>query len=85
MQANETTLKLSDDEPKSGFLLVKRKKHLKGGESEDTQHGAMISVDRHIGKNMKIGVGYNFTNFDDDLAKTEGDAKGWFINLVGKF
>lgn len=54
-------------------------------ESQDTQHGAMISVDRHIGKNMKIGIGYNFTNFDDDLTNTDGNAKGWFINLVGKF
>jgi len=54
-------------------------------ESQDSQHGAMISLDRHIGKNMKIGIGYNFTNFDDDLTNTDGDAKGWFINLVGKF
>ncbi len=53
--------------------------------SKDTQHGAMISVDRHIGKNMKVGIGYNFTNFDDDLSNTDGTAKGWFINLVGKF
>ncbi len=53
--------------------------------SEDSQHGAMISIDRHIGKNMKIGIGYNFTDFNDDLRDTEGSAKGWFINLVGKF
>lgn len=54
-------------------------------ESKDTQHGAMISVDRHIGDNMKIGIGYNFTEFDDDLSNTDGAAKGWFVNLVGKF
>ncbi len=54
-------------------------------ESQDSQHGAMVSVDRHIGKNMKIGVGYNFTNFNDDLSNTDADAKGWFINLVGKY
>ena len=54
-------------------------------ESQDTQHGAMISVDRHIGKNMKIGIGYNFTDFDDDLSDTNGTTKGWFINLVGKY
>ncbi|WP_299875085.1 hypothetical protein [uncultured Cocleimonas sp.] len=58
---------------------------LNSDESQDTQHGAMISVDRHIGKNMKIGIGYNFTSFNDDLRNTDGDAKGWFINLVGKF
>ena len=53
--------------------------------SQDSQHGAMISVDRHIGKNFKVGVGYNFTDFTDDLSSTDGTAKGWFINLVGKF
>ena len=54
-------------------------------ESKDSQQGAMISVDRHIGDNMKIGIGYNFTEFDDDLSNTDGTAKGWFVNLVGKF
>jgi len=54
-------------------------------ESQDTQHGAMVSVDRHIGKNLKVGIGYNFTNFDDDLRNSDDNAKGWFINLVGKF
>ena len=45
----------------------------------------MISIDRHLGKNMKIGLGYNFTDFNDDLTNTDGSAKGWFINLVGKY
>ncbi len=53
--------------------------------SQDTQHGAMISIDRHIGKKMKIGIGYNFTSFNDDLSDLNGDAEGWFFNLVGKF
>ena len=54
-------------------------------ESDDMQHGAMISIDRHIGKNLKVGIGYNFTDFDDDLSTTDGTAEGWFINLVGKY
>ena len=54
-------------------------------ESQDTQQGAMVTIDRHIGKNMKLGIGYNFTDFDDDLSSTSGTAKGWFINLVGKY
>jgi len=45
----------------------------------------MISIDRHIGKNMKIGIGYNFTKFNDDLSDRDGSSRGWFINLVGKF
>lgn len=54
-------------------------------ESKDTQHGAMVSVDRQIGKNLKIGIGYNFTDFDDDLRSNDGTAEGWFVNLVGKY
>ena len=54
-------------------------------ESNDLQHGAMLSVDRHIGKNLKLGIGYNFTDFDDDLSSNDGTAEGWFINLVGKY
>jgi hypothetical protein len=53
--------------------------------SEDSQHGAMFSIDRHIGKNLKLGIGYNFTDFNDDLSDTDSSAKGWFINLVGKY
>ena len=53
--------------------------------SEDTQHGAMVSLDRQIGNNLKVGIGYNFTEFNDDLSDTSGDADGWFVNLVGKY
>lgn len=54
-------------------------------ESGDLQHGALLSIDRHIGKNLKIGIGYNFTDFDDDLSSNSGTAEGLFINLVGKY
>ncbi|PWQ92997.1 hypothetical protein [Leucothrix arctica] len=54
-------------------------------ESKDTQHGAMVSVDRQIGQNLKLGVGYNFTDFNDDLSDKIESAEGWFLNLVGKF
>jgi len=54
-------------------------------ESNDLQHGAMLSIDRHIGKNLKLGIGYNFTDFNDDLNSNDGTAEGWFINLVGKY
>ena len=54
-------------------------------QSQDMQHGAMVSVDRHIGKNMKLGIGYNFTDFTDDLRDTDGTAEGWFVNIVGKY
>ncbi len=58
---------------------------LNADEAKDTQHGAMVALDRHIGNNLKIGIGYNFTEFNDDLRNNDGEAEGWFINLVGKY
>jgi hypothetical protein len=29
-------------------------------------------------------VGYNFTDFSDDLGELDYQRNGWFINLVGK-
>jgi len=54
-------------------------------EDDSTRHGLLMSIDRHIGQNFKVGVGYNFTDFSDDLRETDYDNHGWFINLVGKY
>ncbi|MEQ3511987.1 OmpA family protein [Pseudoalteromonas sp. BZB3] len=53
--------------------------------AQDQREGALISIHRHIGEHMKLGVGYNFTDFSDDLTDLDYDSKGWFINIVGKF
>jgi hypothetical protein len=58
---------------------------LNSEDSESTRSGALLAVYRHIGDNLKVGVGYNFTDFDDDLTSYDYDTKGWFINLIGKY
>lgn len=45
--------------------------------------GWLLGVDRHIGGNFKIGIGYNFTSFSDDLTDLEYDHRGWFLNFAG--
>ena len=45
--------------------------------------GVLLGVDRDLGKNFRVGVGYNFTKFSDDLTDFDYDHKGWFLNLVG--
>jgi len=52
---------------------------------DDVEHGALLSVGRHIGDHMKFSIGYNFTRFDDNLLNDTIDVGGWFINLVGKY
>lgn len=48
-----------------------------------TRRGGLLGVDRQIGGNFKIGVGYNFTDFSDDLTDLEYDHRGFFLNLAG--
>jgi len=54
-------------------------------EAEQTSYGALVGVYRHFGKNMKLGIGYNFGRFSDDLTDLTYDDQGVFINLVAKF
>jgi hypothetical protein len=48
-----------------------------------TRNGVLIGIDRQLGDNFKIGVGYNFTDFSDDLTDLEYDHEGVFLNFAG--
>jgi len=50
----------------------------------DSRSGMLTGFYRQMGKHVKFGVGYNFTDFSDDLTDLDYDSKGWFINVVGK-
>jgi len=50
----------------------------------DSRQGSLLGIYRHIGKNVKLGVGYNFTDFSDDLTNLDFDSKGFFINIIAK-
>jgi len=65
------------------FLIEGRM--LEVSEADDKRSGMLVALHRHIGQHFKVGVGYNFTDFSDDLTDLNYDSKGWFINLVGKF
>jgi len=54
-------------------------------EGDDSRDGALAGVYRHVGDHMKVGVGYNFTDFDDDLTNNDYDADGWFFDIIGKY
>ncbi|MGB0905846.1 MAG: TonB-dependent receptor [Maricaulaceae bacterium] len=53
--------------------------------ADDKRIGALLGIYRHFQDNMKVGVGYNFAKFSDDLTNYKNDNDGFFINLVGKF
>jgi flagellar motor protein MotB len=50
---------------------------------DQTRSGALVTVYRYLGEHLKVGVGYNFTDFSDDLTDLSYDHNGVFINMVG--
>ena len=65
------------------LLAEARMLHL--AESGTTKYGFLAAVYRHFGDNMKIGLGYNFGRFSDDLRDLTYDDQGIFLNAIGKF
>ncbi|HXW10193.1 MAG TPA: hypothetical protein VD737_06240, partial [Steroidobacteraceae bacterium] len=50
---------------------------------EQQRTGALLGVYRSMGQHLKLGVGYNFTDFSDDLTDLSYDHQGAFLNVVG--
>ena len=53
--------------------------------AKDKRYGALVAAYRHINDNFKLGIGYNFTDFSDDLTNLDYSNKGFFINAIAKF
>ncbi|NOX52587.1 MAG: hypothetical protein GXP16_18950, partial [Gammaproteobacteria bacterium] len=58
---------------------------LRDRQGENDRQGVLLGVYRHMGDHFKVGLGYNFTNFSDDIRDAQYDNQGWFVDLVGKF
>lgn len=54
-------------------------------EADSTRYGWLVGVDRHVGEHLKVGIGYNFTDFSDDLTNLDYEFDGFFLNVVGKY
>jgi flagellar motor protein MotB len=53
-------------------------------DAQDRRAGFVLGLFRHIGNHMKVGVGYNFSDFSDDLTQMDYQHQGLFINIIGK-
>ncbi len=53
-------------------------------DAQDQKSGYLLGISRHVGRNIKLGVGYNFTDFSDDLTDLDFDSAGFFVNIVAK-
>jgi len=50
----------------------------------EVRSGALTAVYYHLSESIKMGAGWNFTDFSDDLTNLSYTHRGVFINLVGK-
>ncbi|MDO6728043.1 hypothetical protein Q4544_13965 [Cognatishimia sp. 1_MG-2023] len=60
-------------------------RHLEAKQAGLSETGFVGAAYRHIGNNVKLGIGYNFASFSDDLSDLTLDDKGIFVNFVAKF
>ncbi len=54
-------------------------------DAQDSRSGALLGLYRHFGNHVKLGVGYNFSDFSDDLTQLDYRHQGVFLNLIGKY
>ncbi|MFQ5948507.1 MAG: flagellar motor protein MotB, partial [Acidimicrobiia bacterium] len=50
---------------------------------DERRSGALVTLYRYMGDHFKVGVGYNFTDFSEDLTDLSYDHQGVFVNLIG--
>jgi hypothetical protein len=53
-------------------------------DAKDRRSGVLAGLYYHFGEHIKIGGGYNFSDFSDDLTQLDYRNQGVFINLIGK-
>ena len=65
-----------------GMIELRR---LEVRETGDHRSGCLLGLYRHVGDHIKIGAGYNFTDYSDNLADLSYRSRGFFVNTIGKF
>jgi flagellar motor protein MotB len=58
---------------------------LRAAELSERKSGVLTAAYYHVTENVKVGLGYNFTDFSDDLTDQSYRSRGVFLNVLGKF
>ncbi len=54
--------------------------------ADDRKHGFLFEVDRKLMDYMRLGIGYDFSNFDDGITPDSGyEFNGFYARLTGEF
>jgi len=62
-------------------LVEARRLHLP--DLDESRSGMLLGVYRYFGEHVKAGVGYNFTDFSENLTDLSYRHRGVFLNVVG--
>ncbi|TPW12148.1 MAG: OmpA/MotB domain-containing protein, partial [Halothiobacillaceae bacterium] len=55
-------------------------------ESDDQKSGWLTELTWEAGEHVRLGVGYNFTDFSDRLDQSQDyDVTGWFLRVQGRY
>ena len=49
------------------------------------RQGWLVGVERDITDNFRIGAGYNFTDFSNNLTNFDYNHRGWYLNITGRY
>jgi hypothetical protein len=49
----------------------------------ESRAGALATISRYFGDHFKVGIGYNFADFSDDLTDLSYDHSGAFLSITG--
>ena len=60
-------------------------RQLRAKEARDHKSGALTALYYHVDGNLKIGAGYNWTSFSDELTDLDYRNRGLFLNVLGAF
>ncbi|MFM9864718.1 MAG: hypothetical protein ACKVRO_14040 [Micropepsaceae bacterium] len=75
----------ADWRPVREWDVVAEGRYLTNDIAGDSRTGALVAVYRHVNDNVKVGVGYSFSDFSDDLTDQSYSSRGVFVNLISKF
>jgi len=53
-------------------------------DAKDSLSGVLVGLYLDVGNHIKVGAGYNFSKFSDDLTDLGYRHQGLFINIIGK-
>lgn len=65
--------------------LLAEYRYLEVTEARDSRSGILLSTYRQLGSSLRLGLGYNFTDYSDDVTDLSYRSRGWFLNILGNF